>query len=72
MKMNAVLRHSFAVMFIAVSVVGWITYGRLVRGEILTQKKAEYALAGRVMGYTPSRIIFRHLLPNAITPMNKF
>lgn len=55
-------------MFIAVSAVGWITYGRLVRGEILTQKKAEYALAGRVMGYTPSRIIFRHLLPNAITP----
>ena len=55
-------------MFIAVSAVGWVTYGRLVRGEILTQKKAEYALAGRVMGYTPSRIIFRHLLPNAITP----
>ncbi|MER3556085.1 MAG: nickel ABC transporter permease [Meiothermus sp.] len=64
----AVLGPGLKNMYIAVSAVGWITYGRLVRAEILNQKKAEYALAGRVMGYTPSRIIFRHLLPNAITP----
>lgn len=64
----ALLGPGLSNMFIAVSAVGWITYGRLVRGEILSQKKAEYALAGRVMGYSPSRIIFRHLLPNAITP----
>ncbi len=65
----ALLGPGLTNMFIAVSAVGWITYARLVRGEILTQKRAEYALAGRVMGYTPSRIIFRHLLPNAITPV---
>lgn len=64
----AVLGPGLLNMYIAVSAVGWIFYGRLVRAEILNQKKAEYALAGRVMGYTPSRIIFRHLLPNAITP----
>lgn len=64
----AVLGPGLKNMYIAVSAVGWITYGRLVRAEILNQKKAEYAMAGRVMGYTPARIIFRHLLPNAITP----
>lgn len=64
----AILGPGLKNMYIAVSAVGWIFYGRLVRAEILNQKKAEYALAGRVMGYTPSRIIFRHLLPNAITP----
>lgn len=65
----AILGPGLINMYIAVSAVGWITYARLVRGEILTQKRAEYALAGRVMGYTASRIIFRHLLPNAITPV---
>ncbi len=55
-------------MYIAVSSVGWIYYARLVRGEVLVQKKAEYAQAAKVMGYSPSRIIFRHLLPNAVTP----
>lgn len=64
----AILGPGLLNMYIAVSAVGWIFYGRLVRAEVRGQKKAEYALAGRVMGYTPARIIFRHLLPNAITP----
>ena len=55
-------------MYIAVSLVGWVAYGRLVRGEMLVQKQAEYALSARVMGYTPTRIIGRHLLPNVVAP----
>lgn len=55
-------------MYIAVSLVGWVAYGRLVRGEMLVQKQAEYSLSARVMGYTPARIIGRHLLPNVIAP----
>ena len=53
-------------MYIAVSVVGWVAYGRLVRGEMLVQKQAEYAQAAKTMGYTSPRIIGRHLLPNVI------
>ena len=53
-------------MYIAVSAVGWVAYGRLVRGEMLVQKQAEYALAAKTMGYTSRRIIGRHLLPNVI------
>ena len=39
-------------MYIAVSMIGWVAYGRLVRGEMLVQKQAEYAQAAKGMGYT--------------------
>jgi peptide/nickel transport system permease protein len=55
-------------MYIAVSIVGWVAYGRLVRGEMMVQKQAEYAMAARTMGYTSRRVIARHLLPNVIGP----
>lgn len=64
----AVLGPGLLNMYIAVSAVGWIYYARLVRGEVMVQKKAEYAQAAKVMGYSPTRVIFRHLLPNAVTP----
>jgi peptide/nickel transport system permease protein len=56
-------------MYIAITVVGWVYYARLMRAEIIAQMGNDYAAAGRVMGYSDTRIIFRHLLPNAITPV---
>ncbi|HEY3149394.1 MAG TPA: ABC transporter permease [Dongiaceae bacterium] len=56
-------------MYIAVSVVGWVFYAQLVRAEIRVQKQSDYAAAARVLGYSELRLIFRHLLPNAITPV---
>lgn len=64
----AVLGPGLMNMYIAVSAVGWVSYWRLTRAEVMNQKKAEYAQAGRVLGYSPSRILLRHLLPNAVTP----
>ncbi|GGL13713.1 ABC transporter permease [Deinococcus radiotolerans] len=64
----AVLGPGLTNLYVAVSAVGWVSYWRLTRGEVLTQKKAEYAQAGRVLGYSPTRILLRHLLPNAVTP----
>ena len=55
-------------MYIAVSAVSWVFYARLMRAEIIAQKRRDYADAGRVMGYGTPRIVFRHLLPNAVTP----
>jgi peptide/nickel transport system permease protein len=55
-------------MYIAIGVVGWVFYARIIAAEVKVQKRLDYADAGRAMGYTNSRIIFRHLLPNAITP----
>lgn len=64
----AVLGPGLINMYIAVSVVGWVFYARLVAAEVQVQKRLDYADSGRAMGYRPWRIIFRHLLPNAITP----
>ena len=62
----SVLGPGLTNMFIAVSAVGWVFYARLMRAEVMTQKQADYAAAGHVLGYGELRIIFRHLLPNAI------
>ena len=56
-------------MYIAVSIVGWVFYAQLMRAEIQVQKQSDYAAAARVLGYSEMRIIFRHLLPNSITPI---
>ena len=64
----AVLGPGLPNMYIAVSVVGWVFYARLIAAEISVQRRLDYADAGRAMGYGTLRIIFRHLLPNAITP----
>ncbi|MEI2684824.1 MAG: ABC transporter permease [Cypionkella sp.] len=65
----AVLGPGLINMYIAITLVGWVYYARLMRAEIIAQMGNDYAAAGRVMGYSDRRIIFRHLLPNAITPV---
>jgi peptide/nickel transport system permease protein len=65
----AVLGPGLLNMYIAVSAVGWVFYAQLMRAEIQVQKQSDYAAAARVLGYDEPRIIFRHLLPNAITPI---
>jgi len=65
----AVLGPGLHNMYIAISAVKWITYARLMRSEVMVQAQRDYAAAGRVMGYGAMRIIFRHLLPNAISPI---
>lgn len=64
----SVLGPGLVNMYIALAVVGWVFYARIIAAEVKVQKRLDYADAGRAMGYTPLRIIFRHLLPNAITP----
>lgn len=54
-------------VFIALWMVGWVSYAKLVRGEVLVLKESEYVQAARVAGFKDSRIIFRHLLPNVIS-----
>jgi peptide/nickel transport system permease protein len=64
----AVLGPGLFNMYIAVSILGWVFYAQLIRAEIRVQKQSDYAAAARVLGYGEMRLIFRHLLPNAITP----
>ena len=64
----SVLGPGLGNMYIAIGVVGWVFYARIVAAEVKVQTRLDYADAGRAMGYTHARIVFRHLLPNAITP----
>jgi len=54
---------------IAIIVFGWMTYARVIRGNILAVKEFEYSLAAKVIGASDMRILFRHLLPNAVFPV---
>ncbi len=65
----AVLGSGLTNMYIAITAVNWIVYARLMRAEVRTQARLDYAAAGRVMGYSHMRIMFRHLLPNAVSPL---
>lgn len=56
-----------ASILIAFTIVDWISYTIIVRGEVLTEKGREYVAAARVLGFSRRRILFRHLLPNVIT-----
>jgi peptide/nickel transport system permease protein len=56
-------------LYIAVSAVGWLFYARMMRAEVAVLRRADFAAAARVMGYSDLRIVFRHLLPNAVTPL---
>jgi peptide/nickel transport system permease protein len=53
---------------IALITFGWMGYARIIRGDILSIKERDYVMAARVIGVKDSRILFRHILPNAIFP----
>jgi peptide/nickel transport system permease protein len=54
---------------IALCLIGWTSYARLVRGEILALREREFVQAARALGCEPRRIILRHLLPNLLPPL---
>lgn len=63
----AILGPGLSSFYIAMAMVGWVSYARLVRAQVLTLKQRDFILAARSLGYGHLRILFRHLLPNALT-----
>ena len=61
--------QSITHIMIIIGLTGWTGIARLVRGEFLRLVDQEFVMAGRALGYTPARIIFRHVLPNAMAPV---
>lgn len=55
--------------FIAVALVGWVTYARLVRAEVMAIRDSEYVQAAQCLGFSDRVILFRHVLPNAFGPV---
>ncbi len=56
-------------IFIAIGLVGWVTLSRLVRAQVLALREKEFIKAARTMGASTGRILLRHILPNALTPI---
>jgi peptide/nickel transport system permease protein len=54
--------------YIALALVGWVSYARLIRSRFIVLKHADFVMAARSLGYRHLRIIFHHILPNAIMP----
>jgi peptide/nickel transport system permease protein len=61
----AVLGPSLTNVVLALSVIGWVGYARLVRGQALRAREFEYVQAARALGAGPARIVARHVLPTA-------
>ncbi|PYR79257.1 MAG: peptide ABC transporter permease [Acidobacteria bacterium] len=62
----AVLGPSLTNVVLALCVIGWVGYARLVRGQALRAREFEYVQAARALGAGPGRVVLRHVLPTAI------
>ena len=65
----AVLGPSLRNIIFVLGITSWVSYARIVRGEVLTLRTREFVSAARALGSSGGRIVFRHLLPNVLTPV---
>jgi ABC-type dipeptide/oligopeptide/nickel transport systems, permease components len=66
---TALTDHTPRSVILLISIFGWTTMARLVRGEFITQREREYVMAARTIGAKNFRLMFRHILPNAAGPI---
>lgn len=64
-----ILGPSLMNIMIALALVGWTQYARVVRGSVLSVKQQEYVKAGQLMGIGRVRLVARHILPNVMGPV---
>ncbi|MCL0094317.1 nickel ABC transporter permease subunit NikC [Dehalococcoidales bacterium] len=64
-----ILGPSLYNVMLALAVVGWTSYARVVRGSVLSVKEKEFVEAARALGAGEARIMFRHILPNVTAPV---
>jgi peptide/nickel transport system permease protein len=60
---------SLAGIVLVLGVIGWVQYARVIRGQTLSLREREFVLAARVLGAGTPRILWRHILPNALGPI---
>jgi peptide/nickel transport system permease protein len=64
-----ILGPSVTTVVLAVSVLGWAPYARLIRGEVLKLRNADFVLQARVIGCSSARIMLTHIFPNIVNPL---
>lgn len=69
MAVAAALGPGLFNMVIAIALSWWPGYARLVRGEVIARREEVYVTAARAMGARPARVLFRHVLPNIVSPI---
>lgn len=67
--LTMVIGKGFWQIFIAVGITMWVDVARVVRGQVLSIREKEYVEAARVLGFSQMRIIFRHIVPNLLSPV---
>ena len=65
----AVLGPGLKNLILVLGVTGWVTYARVVRGQVLSYREKEFVEAARALGAGDMRIMFRHILPNTVASM---
>jgi peptide/nickel transport system permease protein len=65
----AFLGPSLTNLIAALCVIGWVSYARLIRGQVLKVRELDFVTASRALGAGDSRIVLRHILPNAVQPL---
>jgi len=63
---SAIMPPGLTSAMLAITLVGWAGFARLVRGITLSLKEQTYVEASRALGASPARILYRHILPNAL------
>jgi peptide/nickel transport system permease protein len=66
---TAVLGPSLRNVLIALSLLGWVGYARLIRAQVMKVKEMEFVESARASGSPPARILISHVLPNALSPI---
>jgi len=61
--------RNFLLLFLAIGAVEWLTMARITRTQTLNLRRAEFVEAARALGFSDTRILFRHILPNLIGPI---
>ena len=64
-----VLGKGFWQVFVAIGLTMWVNVARIVRGQILGVRELEYVEAAKALGFSSTRIMFRHILPNILGPV---
>ncbi len=65
----AVLGPAMSNVVIALSLLGWVSFARLARGQVLAEKERDYVLAARTSGQSDLRVMVVHILPNILSPV---
>jgi peptide/nickel transport system permease protein len=69
MAIASILERNLENMMLALIIVWWPSYARLIRAQVLSIKESTYVEAARAIGVKKNRILFKHIVPNSISPL---